>query len=169
MERNVKKRFVHIIKGMAEVEGHVMAWTIILMMLLVIYEAALRYIIGKPPRVADEIGAYMLVFVAFGGLAYTWKIRGHVRITVLTSRINPKLEHRLRVATLAISLFCSILLTKFSYELMIHTYSMHILSTSWLEIPMEWPRGFVFLGFSLLSLHLIGELIEAITDIKQRG
>lgn len=152
--------FFRLIERVTVITGHVCAWMTLAMMVLILYEAFMRYVFRHSPMVADEISSYMLVFLAFVGLAYTWKGKGHVVIDVLTVRLPASVVHRLRIITLVIALVCSILLTKLGYDFIIRTVNMRIYSDSWLRVPQEWPRGFIFVGFLFLSLQLIVELVK---------
>ena len=154
------KRFFRLIEKITDISGYVCAWMTFGMMLLILYEAFMRYVFRHSPMVADEISSYMLVFLAFVGLAYTWKGKGHVVIDVVTIHLPAPVVHRLRIITLVIALTCSILLTKLGYDFIIRTINMRIYSDSWLRVPQVWPRGFVFVGFLFLSLQLVAELVK---------
>lgn len=158
--RGKAERFVCVIGAISAASGEVCAWLVVIMMVLVFYEAFMRYVFNRAPMIADEVSAYMLVAICFVGLAYTWKERGHIRINALTTRLPAKAAYRLRSITLVVAFACVVTLTKFSYDLIISTRNIGIRSGSWLEVPMEWPRGLLFVGFLLLSLHLIAEFIK---------
>ncbi len=156
------ERFVRVIEAVSGASGKVCGWVVLIMMVLVFFEAFMRYVFNRAPMLADEIAAYMFVMICFAGLAYTWKERGHVRINILITRLPAKVAYRLRSITLVLAFAFVVVMTKVSYDLIIITHSMGQRSGSWLEIPMVWPRGFLFVGFLLLSLHLVGEFIKHI-------
>ena len=155
----MKKNFA-IIEILITTSGKVCAGLIFFMMVLILYEAFMRYIFNYSPMLSDEITSYMLVFLAFGGLAYTWKERGHVVIDILISRVSKSAARRLRILTLILALACSIMLTKLGVDFIAQAVNMHICSDSWLRVPQQWPRAFVPFGFMLLSIQLIQELVK---------
>lgn len=160
--RGKAERFVRIIEAISVAMGEVSAWLVVIMVGLVFYEAFMRYVFNRAPMLADEISAYMFVAVSFMGMAYTWKERAHVRITLLPTRLSAKEAYRLRSITLVIAFAYVVTLTKFSFDLIIRSRNVGMRSSSWLTIPMEWPLGFMFAGFLWLSLHLIAEFIKHI-------
>ena len=76
-----------IIEKVADFLGYVSGWLVPAMMLLVAVEVFMRYVLHDPAMVADEFSAYMLVALSYLGLSYTWRQGGHVRITLLVSRL----------------------------------------------------------------------------------
>lgn len=162
------KQFLRFIEGITVITGHICGWVVFSMMLLVLYEASMRYLFHRSPMLADEFASYMFVFLSFIGLAYTWRDKGHVRITNIIDILPQKVAHRLRLSMLVLAFACSVLLTKFSYDFLIITHKMHIRSSSWLTVPQEWPRGLLFVGFLLLTLQLIVEFIKISRSPEQR-
>ena len=82
------------------------------MIVLIIIEVFMRYVLRQPPMVADEFSAYMLVAMSYLGAAYTFRERGHVRITALVNRLPIGVSSWLRVVTLAIAFIFSVALMK---------------------------------------------------------
>lgn len=160
--RGKAERFVRVIGAISVAGGEVSAWVVVMMVALTFYEAFMRYVFNRAPMLADEISAYMFVLVCFVGLAYTWKEKGHVRMSFLITKLPAKVAYRLRSITLVLAFVYAVLLTKFSYDFIITSYKVGMRSGSWLQVPMEWPRGVLFVGFLLLSLHLIAEFIKHI-------
>jgi C4-dicarboxylate transporter DctQ subunit len=157
---NGMKVLSRFIEKITDLTGYLCAWVTFAMMLLILYEALMRYGFRHSPMLADELSSYMLVFLAFVGLAYTWKSKGHVIIDVVTIHLPRPVVHRLRVITLVVALACSIMLTKLGYDFIVRTANMRIYSDSWLRVPQVWPRGLIFVGFLILSIQLIAELIK---------
>ena len=82
--------FVKIVDKAADVSGYLSGWLAPMMVVLVAFEVFMRYVLHNPPMVADEFSAYMLVALSYVGLSYTWRQGGHVRITLLVSRLPDK-------------------------------------------------------------------------------
>ncbi len=102
------KRAGRIIDSVSNVLGYFSGWLVALMMLLIFFEVFMRYVVNQPPMLADEFGAYMLIALSFLGAAYTWREKGHVRITSVVSRLPPKVASYLRVITLVFALALSL-------------------------------------------------------------
>lgn len=137
-----------------------------MMVVLVLYEVFMRYILHQPPMVADEFSAYMLVAMSYLAAAYTFREKGHVRITALVSRLPTRLSNWLRVVTLAIGLGFSILLTKSSYDWMAFSFKLRMASSTWLNFPLQGPQMTLAIGFTILSLLLIVNIAKVIMNIR---
>ncbi|MDP2931115.1 MAG: TRAP transporter small permease subunit, partial [Chloroflexota bacterium] len=66
--------------------GYIAGGVILAIMSLTMIEVVTRYVLHRPLILSDEFGGYSLVIIAFLGFAYTWKERGHIRITFAVSR-----------------------------------------------------------------------------------
>ena len=134
------------------------------MIALIIVEVFMRYVLRQPPMVADEFSAYMLVAMSYLGAAYTFRERGHVRITALVSRLPTRVSNWLRVVTLAIALAFSIALTKSGYDLMVVSFRFKMASPTWLNFPWQGPQMTVVIGFAILTLLMAVELAKTVMD-----
>jgi len=137
-----------------------------LMIVLIIFEVFMRYVLHQPPMVADEFSAYMLVAISYLGAAFTFRERGHVRITALVSRLPTRVSNWLRVVTLVIAFIFAVALTKSSYDLMVVSFKFKMASATWLNFPLQGPHMTLVIGFALLSLLLAVEVAKTIIDVK---
>ena len=136
------------------------------MMLLIVYEVFMRYVLHQPPMVADEFSAYMLVALAYIGMAFTWRRRGHVRITALTSRLPTKVSNWMRVITILLALACFLMLVQVSYNHTVYSFVRNVRSSTWVLTPLAWSHMTLLIGFIIMFLLLITELAKAIIRIR---
>jgi TRAP-type C4-dicarboxylate transport system permease small subunit len=160
------KRLGHIIEILANIGGNVAGWLVPLMMLLVVFEAFMRYILNRPPLIADEFAGYMLVAVSYLGMAFTWKQKGHIRITFLVSKLPFSISSPLRLVTLVIAFIFSLVLTRSSYVFMVSSFKFHLSSSTWAHFPLQGPQMTLTIGFVFLSLLLALEITKAIINIR---
>jgi TRAP-type transport system small permease protein len=139
---------------------------IFLMMLLVLIEVVGRYVFHHAPLVADEISAYLLVFIIFVGLGYTFREDGHIGVELIVRMLPSKVSEKLRLATLSIALIMSVLLTKSFLDLAIYSYTLRLRSVSWLMVPEYLPQAAMGVGASILCLQLIAEIIKRLVAKK---
>jgi len=107
------------------------------MALLVFIEVISRYVFRQALMVGDEFSAYMLVALCFLGAAYTWKEKGHVRITALVSRLPTKVASWLRLITLVFVFLFVLGLCQASYGFMSMSFKLHMASATWLHFPLQ--------------------------------
>ena len=160
------KQFVRVIELIADIGGYVPGWLVPLMMLLVFVEVFMRYVVGQPLMVADEYAGYMLVAISFLGLAYTWKEKGHVRITALIERLPVKISNWFRLVGLVLVLAFVLELIYFSYFYMARSFKLHMASDTWIRTPLQIPQMALPIGFVILALLIIIDIARAITIIR---
>ncbi|MFC2047275.1 TRAP transporter small permease subunit [Chloroflexota bacterium] len=165
MEVDGKKQIWHI-ESIAKGFGGFSGWLVPVMVVLVFYEVIMRYVVGRPPVIAEEFSSYLLVAVAFLGMAYTWREGGHVRVTAFVEKLPIRVANRLRLVRLIIALVFVLGLTYLSYVYLASSFQMGMRAGSWIRTPLQGPQMTILIGFALLSLLLIVEIKEAITKIR---
>lgn len=72
----------------------VMDWLLIVMLaimtVLVTYQVVTRYVFKSPSAVSEAIAQYMFVWLVMFGSALVFGDRGHLEISVLKDKMNPK-------------------------------------------------------------------------------
>ncbi|MBW2660174.1 MAG: TRAP transporter small permease [Deltaproteobacteria bacterium] len=161
------RKLVYIIEKITNiVSGHIPAWTVFLLMVMVLLEVITRYLLNAPLSIADELGGYMLVGITFVGLAYTWKERGHVSVEIVTNILPSRVRQWLRFFTLILAtIFCWPLIAG-SFELLQDSILFGSRSGSWMRTPLVYPQSLLLIGSVLLFLQLIAEIIKAIFALK---
>lgn len=160
------RRLGNVIERISDIAGYFSGWLVFLMMLLIVFEVFMRYALHQPPMVADEFSAYMLVALAFFGMAFTWKRGGHVRVTVLVSRLPAKVSSWIRLISLMVGFVFVLLLVAVSYEFIAYSFEFNLRSSTWLATPLQWPQMTVLIGFVLLFMLLIAEITKVIVKIR---
>jgi len=72
--------------------------------LLISFDVLMRYFFNQPQLFVDELASFLQVLIIFGGLAYTFRVGGHVRVDLLTARLPAPTRAWLRVVTLVLGL-----------------------------------------------------------------
>jgi TRAP-type C4-dicarboxylate transport system permease small subunit len=160
------KQVSTVIEKIANFFGYLSGWLVPLMMVLVAVEVFMRYVLHNPAMVADEFSAYMLVALSYLGLAYTWRQGGHVRITLLVSRLPPKVASWIRLLVLIMIFVFMVGITHAGYKMIIYALQIDLRSDTWLTFPLFWPQLTVFIGFFLLTLTLPVEIARVIAKIR---
>ena len=161
---------VKIIEKVTDVlSGHLQAGIIFFLMVLLLVEVLTRYILRSPLSIADEMGGYLLVAITFMGLAYTWKEKGHVRVSLLISRLPDKFAHLLRFITLILATLFTLPLMKACYDLVSDSLLFESRSGSWLRTPLAYPQTILLIGAIMLFLQLVAEIIKATIAIGKSG
>jgi len=161
-------RIGSIIERVADIGGYFSGWLVPLMMILVAVEVFMRYVLHQPLMLADEFSAYMLVALSYLGLAYTWKQGGHVRISLLVSRLPSGISSWIRVIVLILIFIFMIELDRAGYKMIVYALKINLRSQTFFTFPLFWPQLTVFIGFILLTLLLFVEIARAMVKIRAR-
>jgi len=160
------KRIAHIVEKIAYLGGYYSGWLVPLMMILVVVEVFWRYVLHQPLMVADEFSAYMLVALSYLGFAYTWRQGGHVRVTVLVSRLPFRAASWIRFMGLILVFIFMIELDWVGYKMILYALQINLRSSTWLMVPLFWPQLTVFVGFILLTLLIVVDIVQAFIKIR---
>ena len=155
-----------IVDSIVLVCGYLSGWLVVGMMLLILVEVFMRYGLNQPPMIADEFGAYLVVVVVFLGVGYTWKEKGHVRITALVGSLPQKVSSWIRLIALVLALVFSIMLTQASYSYLAFSFKINMASLTVHRFPLQGPQMTIPIGYTLLCLLIIMEIAKAITNIS---
>lgn len=138
--------------------GKIVAVLVFLMAVLIMVDVAVR-VFGKTILIADEMVTYLILIVAFFGLARTQQVGKHVELKAVTGRLSPKTRGRLRVVTLIASVVFLGWLTWATGGTLKDFYTSRAASVSFLHTPMWLPYLFVPLGFAMLTVEIVSELV----------
>ena len=152
--------------SLSNLAGYFSGWLVPTMALLVFIEVISRYVFRRALLVGDEFAAYMLVALCFLGAAYTWREKGHVRITALVSRLPTKVASWLRLVTLTLVFLFVVGLCQATYGFMKMSFKLHMASPSWLHFPLQGPHMTLPIGFAILAVILMVDIARTAMKIR---
>lgn len=139
-------------------------WGTFAMMLLIIVDITLRGIFNTSMLIAEEVSAYLFVFVVYFGLAETLKKGRHVKVELITGRIPHKVRRCLNpilavlaLGTLGIVLWRTIIMV-------CRSYSWGTRIPGPLDTPVYVPQSILVIGILLLILQYIVQIIKEINS-----
>jgi TRAP-type C4-dicarboxylate transport system permease small subunit len=154
-----------LIERLVNIAGMIAGWLVFLMMCLVLFEVFMRYIVHRPPIIADEFSGYLLVGCSYLAIAWGWKEGAHVRITLLVDGLSQRAASFLRLITLVLNLGFSFLLVWVSFKYLTYSIKVGMRSASWLVTPLQVPQSTLLVGFILLTLIVVLRTIQVIIHI----
>ena len=160
------KRLGRMVESLSNLVGYFSGWLVPAMAILVFIEVISRYVFRRALLVGDEFAAYMLVALCFLGAAYTWREKGHVRITALVSRLPTKVASWLRLVTLTLVFLFVVGLCQASYGFMAMSFKLHMASASWLRFPLQGPHMTLPIGFAILAVIVMVDIARTIKNIR---
>jgi TRAP-type C4-dicarboxylate transport system permease small subunit len=160
------KKVFSKLDSIIDIFTRVVGWLVLAMMVIILVEIFMRYVLGQPIIIAEELCGYLLVAISYLGMAYTWKEKGHVRITALVSRLPARVSNWLRLVTLIFALLFTIVIISSSYSYLAHSFKVHMVSSTYYRIPLQGPQMTILIGFVLFALLIVVDIIRAILQIR---
>jgi TRAP-type C4-dicarboxylate transport system permease small subunit len=124
---------------------------------MITLDVLMRYFLGQPLLFVDELASFLQVLIVFGGLAYTFRSGGHVRVDLVTSHLSPSLRAWLRVATLALGVLLIATIIWTTAQSAATAYRLERVSAVMLY-PIWLPMLLIPAGLLLMALAMLGTL-----------
>src|SRR5690606_13279906 len=163
-------RLVLLIDRISNLSGFLIAWLVFPLILATCYEVFSRYVLNAPTIWAYELGYMAMGAHTLTGAAYALRTQSHIRIDVLYTHFTNRTKAMIDVAGylllyLPVVTWLSIALWEYWVEALVSGE----LSGQSAWNPVIWPfRLTFFIGFALLFLQGIAELLKAILFLAGR-
>ena len=138
---------------------------VLVIVVLITYDVLMRYFLNEPQLFVDELASFLQILVIFGGLAYTFRTGGHVRVDLLTSRLSGRVRARLRATSLALSLLFLIIVIWTTTQSAVTAYRYGRVSTVMLY-PLWLPMLVIPLGLALLGVVMLIALAQQLRRLR---
>jgi TRAP-type C4-dicarboxylate transport system permease small subunit len=112
-----------------------------------------------------ELSSYMLDVFILLGLAYTQQVKGHVRVSMLTSHLPYRAQLYLEIVVTLLSLFIMVLLAWQGWVVGMEETAV----SDMLRIPQRPFKLLVGVAALLLCLELLVDLASAFTAVTRRS
>lgn len=147
--------------------GRLVYWLVLVMVLISAGNAAVRYSVNMSSNAWLEIQWYLFSVVFLFGAGYTLLHNQHVRIDVLTAHLRPRTKAWIDIlGTLFFLLPMALVILWLSWPVFVDAYRSHEVSTNAGGL-IVWPaRLMVPVGFLLLVLQGVSELIKRIAFLR---
>lgn len=158
------RRIVNLIDSISEWTGKAISWIVVILTVVLGYEVLMRYFFNAPTLWAYDI-SYMLGGTFFLlGAAYTFWMKGHVRIDIFYSRFPPRIQALIDVIFMVIFFFpvwIGLLYKLIPYVCLSWELGERSLESYWR--PIIYPFKTVMpIGVFLLLLQGIAEFIRSL-------
>lgn len=135
------------------------------MMLLTTTDVVGRALWSRPIYGTVELSSYMLAVFILLGVAYTHQVKGHVRVTMLTSRLPGRANLALDLVTTLLSMFIIGLLAWQGWVVGMEERAV----SDMLRVPQRPFKLLVSAAAFLLWLELFIDLVTTIKQLSRKG
>jgi len=136
-----------------------------LMLIVVFVNVILRYGFSKPFYWAEEVTGMMLVCLTFSVAADVLRRKHHITCDILYRIFPQKVQHGIDTFVHICMVVFASLLGWQGLESAVMAYKINLKVPSLLGTPLLLPYSFIFVGFVLLALQSLIEIIERRRDI----
>jgi TRAP-type mannitol/chloroaromatic compound transport system permease small subunit len=157
----------HAIDAVNERVGRALIWLVLIMVLISAGNATSRYALNLASNAWLEMQWYLFAAVFLLGAGYTLLHNDHIRIDVISSRFSPRTRVWIDIlGTVVFLLPVSLYILWLSWPIFVNAWTSDEVSVNAGGL-IRWPaRLLVPLGFFLLSLQGISELIKRIAVLR---
>jgi len=156
------------IDNLVEFFGKVSSYLVLVLSLLVVYDALSRYLFHEGSVALQELEWHIFDVVFLLGLSFALKSDEHVRVDIFYSQFSPK--------TKAVVNLISMLFLVIPFSLMVIYTSSNFVYLSFLQDEISSDpgglkyryiiKGFIAFGFILLCLQAVSEVVKNIKVLR---
>ena len=163
-----------IVDRVADFLGHLGAWMFFLTGAMITYEVLARYIFNAPTIWAAELSQLLLLWGSFVAMATLLRQRAHIRITLLTARLNPLGRLICETFSLLFIAGFSGVATWYGWFIAYDSLERGRSTGTMLNIPNWWSEMVIPVGFLLLLLQCLVEIPRVLrhgapVDVHHQG
>jgi len=158
------------IDAMSERVGRIVYWLILVVVLISATNATIRKLFNYSSNAYLEIQWYLFSVIFLFGAGYTLLRNEHVRIDIIAGRLSQRAQNWIDVFGILFFLFpMAAVIGWFSWPLFLDSWTRNEVSTNAGGLII-WPaRLLVPIGFALLILQGISELIKRVAFLTGSG
>ncbi|MBM4322566.1 MAG: TRAP transporter small permease subunit [Deltaproteobacteria bacterium] len=163
--------FIKTVDRLSEWTGSLSAWLIIPLILVVLYEVTMRYFFNSPTVWVYDVSWMIFAAQFLLGGAFTYLRKGHIRIDIVYGTLS---ERAKRIYDFLINLIIIVPpMVLFGWAGVIFSakaYSIdERLSTGTWPFPTGPPKMLIPIGFFLLALQSLAEIVRICQKPKRGG
>ena len=157
------------IDAVTERVGRIVYWLVLVVVLISAANASVRKLFNYSSNAYLEIQWYLFSVIFLFGAGYTLLRNDHVRIDIIQGRLSPRAQNWIDVVGIVLFLWpMSIIIMWLSWPLFVDSFARNEVSTNAGGL-IVWPaRLMVPIGFALLLMQSVSELIKRIAFLRGR-
>jgi TRAP-type C4-dicarboxylate transport system permease small subunit len=158
--------FSKIIDVLTKIAGFIAGLCILVTAFLIVYEIIVRGIFNSPTEWVLEISVYLILTAGFLGLAVAYRRNAHVRVDLITGRLDGRARCVLdTVTTLLGIVFFFVFMTE-SMDVVLTSIEFNRLSPSILRTPLWIPQMSLVIGGFLILMQMVRGVLADIYRLK---
>jgi TRAP-type C4-dicarboxylate transport system permease small subunit len=136
---------------------------------LISYSVGMRYFAGVPLPWIDEAAGWLLAGSVMLAVPEVQRRGDHIGIDFLARKMTPRGLRLLAMFGLAMVLASAVVFAREGFEMVAFSRMLNVLSNQIPEVPLWMVQGVVPVGFSLMILVALMQLVCLIVGLMPRG
>lgn len=149
------RKVTNIFDGTINLLALLAAVILILVMLVVLYEIAMRYFLNRPTIWVQEYSEFSLLFITFLGTTWLLRREGHVRMDMVLSRLTPRTQIVVNIITSILCAIVFLVVTGYGVEATWEAFIAGARRSSLLRTPTFTVLFIIPIGSSLLFIQFL--------------
>ncbi len=116
------QKITHFIDRLSDMGAYLSFFLLIVIIALIVTNIILMSFFNSSIMITDEYSAYMFAAFVMFSLSFTLKENGHIKITVISSKLPKKLQKYLRLLTILIAMAMSLFFFYYSVFMVYQAY-----------------------------------------------
>ena len=158
-----KKTISYYLERVAKYAGLTAAVLVVLLALLVTYDAMMRYLFSAGSIALQEVEWHLYDVIFLLGISYALKHDKHVRVDIFYERYSEESRALIQIfSMLFLVIPFSLLMIYNSWDMMIQSYLQNEISSDPGGLTHRWMiKGMIVIAFALLIVQAVSEIIKA--------
>ncbi len=153
------KKFINVLNKTEEV---VLVVMFALMVAIIFIQVVMRKM-NNSLYWSEELGKFLFVWISWLGISIGEKRGEHIKITMLTDRFSPKVQHILNIISELIVIFICVITVYYGIQLVITQASTHYTG---IKISVSWGYLAVVLGCICMVLRSLGMCFMSLKNMN---
>ncbi len=149
---------------------HILSWAAIFLAgATILYQALVQtaYVVardffGQEWRFFEEWSEYLLVFIAYFGLAYTFRAGGHIRMDMVVDHLPPRVKKGVDVIVSLLAVLIVGVMAYWSIQRIDYTWTNNVRSVWPSRMPMWIPYLSLPIGLILLDIEVLLHIAKTV-------
>jgi len=142
-------------------------WGVFAMMLLVVVDVFLRAVANRSTLIAEEMGGYLLVLIAYLGMAEAYKLGRHIRVDIVSKRLTGKVRAWIDVGLSFIGLVALLVVIWRAVIMVYRSYAGNVIIPGIFLTPVYLPQTLVVIGLAALALQCAVDLTGSFYTLRK--
>ena len=152
-----------------ELIGHAVAWAVVVMTLIVIYDVSMRFLFQMGSVMLQELEWHLFGLVFLLGAAYTLQQEGHVRVEVIYQKLSDRQQAIINIIgnVLFLAPLCIVVILS-SWPFIANSFAYAETSPDPGGLPYRWLiKSAIPTGFFLLLLQALADTLRLLLRLQQ--